>query len=225
MLNVIVNITSNVAAGLKTRIKTFGQRGLSGMYLRRENVKRMVLNISSIPNTLNQLSGVLPEDIIADIVQGLPLASHLKFAKIFADCTSDLKNPLMKGVELEGNTAFEKTSTVLATALKTYALYCLSIGPSMLTVPPSLSALSVIIALGAIGCLNARRILTRTASLPTERHAMLLLVVMLKEMDVQIDVEVAVTDATDEVDVVVAALGEVKEMDLNTVEEGSPIPM
>jgi hypothetical protein len=32
MLDVIVNITDDVAAGLKSRIKAFGQKGLSGMY-------------------------------------------------------------------------------------------------------------------------------------------------------------------------------------------------
>ena len=48
--------------------------------------------------------------------------------KMFSDYASDLKNPLTKGVELDGNTAFEKISTGFATALKTYALYCLCTG-------------------------------------------------------------------------------------------------
>ena len=33
MLDVIVNITDDVAAGLKSKIKAFGQKGLSGKYL------------------------------------------------------------------------------------------------------------------------------------------------------------------------------------------------
>ena len=48
VFNVIINITDEVTAGLKSRIKTFGQKGLSEMYLRGENVERMVLDISSI---------------------------------------------------------------------------------------------------------------------------------------------------------------------------------
>ena len=47
---------------------------------------------------------------------------------MFADYASDLKNPLMKGVKLDGNMVFEKISTVLATALKNYASYCLCTG-------------------------------------------------------------------------------------------------
>ena len=70
MLDIIVNISNDVAAGLKYRIKTFGQKGLSGMYQHGDNVKRMVLEISSIANTLDQL-GVLPGDAVTDIVQGL----------------------------------------------------------------------------------------------------------------------------------------------------------
>ena len=122
MLDVIVNITDNVTAGLKSRIKAFRQKGLSGMYLRGENVEKMVLDMSSIADALDQL-GVLPDDAVTDIVQGLSLASHLKFAKMFADYASDLKNPLMKGVELDGDTAYEKISTVLTTALESYASY------------------------------------------------------------------------------------------------------
>ena len=33
MFNVIVNITNNVAAGLKSRINIFGQKNCSGLYL------------------------------------------------------------------------------------------------------------------------------------------------------------------------------------------------
>ena len=127
ILDVIVNITPDVAAGLKARIKTFGQKGLRGVYPRGENVERMVLDISSVADALDQL-GVLPEDAVTDIVQGLSLASHIKFAKMFADYASDLKNPLMTAVTLAGDTTFEKISTVLSTALTTYASYCLSTG-------------------------------------------------------------------------------------------------
>jgi hypothetical protein len=78
----------------------------------------------------------------------------------------------------------------------------------------------VIIASGTIGCLTARRILTTLASLPIEKHAMLLLVVTLE--DVEEDVAAAVAAA--EGDVVVAAVGEVEEMDLDTLEGNSPLP-
>ena len=72
-----------------------------------ENVERMVMDMASIANALDQF-GVLSEDAVTNIVQGLSLASHLKFVKIVVDHASDLENPLMKDVELEGNTAYKK---------------------------------------------------------------------------------------------------------------------
>jgi hypothetical protein len=62
MMSVIVNITDGVAAGLRTRIKTFGQNGLNRMYLRGENTERMILDRSFIVYTLNQI-GVLPNGV------------------------------------------------------------------------------------------------------------------------------------------------------------------
>ena len=47
---------------------------------------------------------------------------------MFTNYASDPKISLMEGVELDGDTAFKKISSVLATALKTYALYYLCTG-------------------------------------------------------------------------------------------------
>ena len=87
----------------------------------------MVLDMSSIADALNQLD-TLPNNASTNTVQGLSLASHLKFAKMFTNCASNLTNTLLKRVKLEGNTTFEKISTVLATTLKTYVSYCVSTG-------------------------------------------------------------------------------------------------
>ena len=74
ILDVIVNITDNVVAGLKARIKTLGQKGLSGIYPCAENVERMVLDMSYIANPLDQM-GVFPDNAVTNIVQGLSLVS------------------------------------------------------------------------------------------------------------------------------------------------------
>ena len=37
MLDIIINITPDVAAGLNTRIKLFGEKGLKGLYPKGEN--------------------------------------------------------------------------------------------------------------------------------------------------------------------------------------------
>ena len=63
--------------------------------------------------------------------------------------------------------------------------------------------------------------MTTLASLPIERHAVLLLVITLEDV-VEEDVDAAV--AAEEGDVVVAAVGEVEEMDLDTLEGNSPLP-
>ena len=42
---------------------------------------------------------LLPTDAGTNIVQGLSLASHIKFAKMFADYASDLKNPLLRATQ------------------------------------------------------------------------------------------------------------------------------
>ena len=84
--------------------------------------------------------------------------------------------------------------------------------------PPLLQASSVIIAWETIGCPTARRILTTLASLPIEKHAVLLLVSLLEDV-VEEGVDAAVAAA--EGDVVVAA---VEEVVLDTLEENSPPP-
>ena len=96
------------------------------MYPTGENVERMVVDCTSICNTLDQQK-ILPDDSIYAIIQGLSLASHVKFSKMFADYTSDLKNPLMQSVMMTG-TVLNHISPVLETALREYALYSLSIG-------------------------------------------------------------------------------------------------
>merc|ERR1712086_793003 len=58
------------------------------------------------------------------MIQGLSLASNVKFSKMFADYVSDLKNPLMQSVMLNGS-VLEQISTVLETALREYASYSL----------------------------------------------------------------------------------------------------
>jgi hypothetical protein len=63
--------------------------------------------------------------------------------------------------------------------------------------------------------------LTTLASLPIERHAVLLLVITLEDV-VEEDVDAAV--AAEEGDVVVAAVKEVEEMDLDTLEGNLPPP-
>ena len=124
MLDTIVNITADVAKGLKEHIKLFGQKELQGMYPAGETVERMVMDLTSICDTLDQQK-ILPNDSIYDIIQGLSLASHVKFSKMFANYASDLKNPLMQSVMLTGS-VLEQISTVLETALREYASYFLS---------------------------------------------------------------------------------------------------
>ena len=123
MLHIIINITPDVASGLKDRIKLFATKGLRGLYPKGENVERMVLDYTSICDSLDQL-GILPEDAVGDILQGLSMASHVKFAKMFADYESNLKNPLMM-MNLKGMT-MEKISMLMETALDQYASYSLA---------------------------------------------------------------------------------------------------
>ena len=54
MLDIIGNITTNVAKGLKEQIKLFGQKGLQEMYPTGESVEHMVLDYTSICNTVDQ---------------------------------------------------------------------------------------------------------------------------------------------------------------------------
>ena len=126
MLDIIVNITVDVVKGLKKHIKSFGQKDLQGMYPAGKNVEWMVMNYQSICDTLYQHK-ILPDNSICNIIQGLSLASHVKFSKMFADYVFDLKNPLMQSVILNG-LVLEQISTVLETALREYASYSLSTG-------------------------------------------------------------------------------------------------
>ena len=59
MLDTIINITPDVAASLRKRIKAFGEKGVAGIYPKGKNIERVVLDLSSICHSLNQL-GVLP---------------------------------------------------------------------------------------------------------------------------------------------------------------------
>ena len=89
------------------------------MYLKGENVERLVLDYSSICHSLDQL-GILPEDATTDVIKGLALVTHVEFAKMFADFASDLKNPLMN-LDLKG-TVMEQIVTVFETTLVQYTL-------------------------------------------------------------------------------------------------------
>ena len=75
MLDIIINITPDVAAGLKTRIKFFGEKSLKGLYPKGENVERLVLDYGRIFHIIYH-QGYLPEDAITDVLKGLYLASH-----------------------------------------------------------------------------------------------------------------------------------------------------
>ena len=61
-----------------------------------------------------------------------------------------------------------------------------------------------------------------TALLPVERHAVLLLVATLEDVGKVMDTEVATADKVNEVDVVVAAVGEAEEMERDMLDENSP---
>ena len=124
MLDTIINITPDVAAGLRKRIKTFGEKGVAGIYPKGENIERVVLNLSSISHSLDQL-GLLPNDAISDIIKGLAKTTHPNFAKLFANFESNLDNELMTSVSLDG-TIMEQIVTVMETALAKYASYNLS---------------------------------------------------------------------------------------------------
>ena len=89
----------------------FGQKDLQGMYPTRENVERMVMDYTSICNVLDHQKS-LPDDPIHAIIQGLSLASTIKFSKIFANYVSSLKNPLMQSVMLTGS-VLEQIFTLL----------------------------------------------------------------------------------------------------------------
>ena len=119
MLDTIINITPGDDASLRKRIKTFGEKGVAGIYPKGENIERVVLDLSSICHSLDQLD-VLPDNAISDIIKGLAKTTHPKFAKLFADFESNLDNVLMTSVLLDG-TIMEQIVTVMETALAKYA--------------------------------------------------------------------------------------------------------
>ena len=94
MLDIIINITPDVASGLKTRIKLFGDKVLKGLYPKGDNVERLVLDYASIFHSLDQKVS-LPEDAITNFLKGLSLDPHEDFAKLFKYFEITLKNPLL----------------------------------------------------------------------------------------------------------------------------------
>ena len=113
----------DVAAGLKTHSKFFGEKGLKGLYPKGENVDRLVMYYGSICHSLGQ-QGSLPEDAIANVLKGLSLASHEGFAKLFKDFEITLKNPLLN-VKLEVK-VMDHIVGVMDTTLTQYMPYSLS---------------------------------------------------------------------------------------------------
>ena len=79
------------------------------MYVRGENIKKCVHELTSIYMALDQ-SNVLPEDAITDITKGLSMAIHVAFGKLFANFQSNLNNSLM-GLLLKGTT-MEQITTI-----------------------------------------------------------------------------------------------------------------
>jgi hypothetical protein len=89
-----------------------------------ENVEHMVMDYTSICNILDQQK-ILPNKSICDNIQGLSLASHIKFLEMFANFASDMKNPLMQSAILTG-LVIEQIATVLEAMLRECTLYSLS---------------------------------------------------------------------------------------------------
>ena len=105
MLDIIINITPDVAAGLKTCIKLFWEKGLNGLYPKGDNIYRLVLDYGSICHSLDQ-KGPLPEDIITGVLKGFSLDYHEDFAKLFRKFEITLKKPLLN-VNLEGTVMYQ----------------------------------------------------------------------------------------------------------------------
>ena len=64
------------------------------MYPAREYGEQMGMDYTSIYDTLDQ-QNILLNNSIYNIVQGMSLASRIKFSKMFADYAFNLKNLLM----------------------------------------------------------------------------------------------------------------------------------
>ena len=54
MLDIIINVTPDIAAGLNTHIKLLGDKGIKGLYPKGENVDMLVLDYGSICHILEQ---------------------------------------------------------------------------------------------------------------------------------------------------------------------------
>ena len=100
MLDIIVNITPDVAEGLKEQLKQLGAKGLKGCYPGNENVESLATDVLSICEVLAQ-KGCLPDETPYNLLDGLSNSSHLRFAKVFADHRADLDNP-MNTTKMEG---------------------------------------------------------------------------------------------------------------------------
>ena len=119
MLDIIINITPDVAAGLKICIKLLGDNGLKGFYPKGVNFDSLVLNYGSICHSLDR-QGSLLEDAITTVLEVLSLAPHADFVKLFKDFEITLKNPLLN-VKLKG-TIMDQIVEVIYTVLTQYTL-------------------------------------------------------------------------------------------------------
>ena len=63
MLDILINVTPDVAKGLKEQLKLFGEKGLKGCYPGGENVEAMANDVLSICEVLER-KGCLPEETL-----------------------------------------------------------------------------------------------------------------------------------------------------------------
>ena len=119
MLDIIINITPDIAAGLNIHIKLFGENGLKGLYPKGVHFDSLVLNYGSICHSLDH-QGSLLEDAITTVLKVLSMASHADFAKLFKEFEITLKNPMLN-VNLKG-TMMDQIVEVMDTALTQYTL-------------------------------------------------------------------------------------------------------
>ena len=120
MLDIVINITHDIAAGLNTRIKLFVEKGLKGLYPKGKNVERLLLDYGSIRHSIDQ-KGSLPEYPVTNLLKGLSMASHEDLAKFLMDFEITLKNSLLN-VKMEG-TVMDQIVEVMDTALTQYTSY------------------------------------------------------------------------------------------------------
>ena len=125
MLDIIVNITPDVAKGLKELLKQLTDKGTKGCYPGSENVESLAVDVLHICEVLEQ-KGCLPAETPADLLQGLANMSHERSRKMFADFRADVDNPV-NDAELEGTT-LEQVIKILKTASAMHALFSLCTG-------------------------------------------------------------------------------------------------